>query len=175
MKRLPIVAFLALLLAAAPIFADSIDDAEAKRRGVAVEVVQLERTKQQVADLTAQVASLKAQLAAAKAPATGPATAPATAAASNPAAEQAKAIAAAIKDHKIIVGMTMAQATQAMKGISDPKPCPPALQPAGLQPGETVYLWPQYDVESDGQRGMIRHQTGTVMVAGKVVRISSTF
>lgn len=63
MKWLSIVA---LFLIAAPALADSLDDAEAKRRGVAVEVVQLERAKAQIADLQKQVADLSAQIVALK-------------------------------------------------------------------------------------------------------------
>ena len=50
---------------------DSVDDAEAKRRGVSVEMVQLERARTRIAELEKQVADLQAQL---KAPQDKPAT-----------------------------------------------------------------------------------------------------
>ena len=48
-------------------FADSIDEAEAKSRGVSVQQVQLENAKAKIADLQKQVADLQGQLKAAKA------------------------------------------------------------------------------------------------------------
>lgn len=66
MKRYLIAAALALSLAA-PLFADSIDDAEAKRRGVPVAQViaekQLAAEKTKTAALEKQLADLKKQLA----------------------------------------------------------------------------------------------------------------
>lgn len=43
--------------------ADSINDAEAKRRGVSVEVIQLEHAKERIATLEKQVAELQAKIA----------------------------------------------------------------------------------------------------------------
>ena len=82
MKRL-LAAILLLALLAPPLRADSIDEAEAKRRGVPVEAVQLEHANQQIADLRAQVATLQKQLADLKAATTRPATAAASRAASS--------------------------------------------------------------------------------------------
>jgi len=50
-------------MVAGPALGDSIDDAEAKRRGVAVEVVQLEHARARIAELEAQVTALQKQLA----------------------------------------------------------------------------------------------------------------
>ncbi len=90
MRTLPILA--ALLLFAGIASADSIDDAEAKRRGVPVEQVQLENARaynayllQEVADLQAKVAALEAHAPKAVLPTTSPA-APATAIAATPSA-----------------------------------------------------------------------------------------
>lgn len=69
MKRLLSLALLPVLLIT-PVVADSIDEAEAKQRGLSVEAVQLEHAKREIADLKAQVLDLKAKLAAATAPAT---------------------------------------------------------------------------------------------------------
>ena len=93
MKSVIRSALLFLLLAATAARADSIDDAEAKRRGVPVDQViaerQRDRALQQVQDLQKQVDSLKAQVAALKRPASNdaPATAPAPTADAQPASE----------------------------------------------------------------------------------------
>jgi hypothetical protein len=78
--------FIALILVIgaamnSPVTADSIDDAEAKKQGVSVEQVQLERAQQRIKELETQVAQLKSQLAAsATQPAAAkPAASPATA------------------------------------------------------------------------------------------------
>ncbi len=55
-------ALLFALLLVAPCFADSVDDAEAKRRGVSVEVVQLEAAKAKIAALEKQIASMQSQI-----------------------------------------------------------------------------------------------------------------
>jgi uncharacterized membrane protein len=61
------IIFAVLFLALASVVrADSIDESEAQRRGVSVQVIQLERAKQRIADLEKQVAELKQQLAASK-------------------------------------------------------------------------------------------------------------
>ncbi len=80
-------ALLFALLLVAPCFADSIDDAEAKRRGVPVAQVQAEnelaKANARIAGLQKQLDALKAQLAATQSQADATnATAPATAAAS---------------------------------------------------------------------------------------------
>lgn len=83
MSPLRKVALLILLLA--PVCrADSIDDAEAQRRGVPVQQVQLENAKQRIADLEKQVALLQSRLRAYEQPAPTPPPAPVAAAAPIP-------------------------------------------------------------------------------------------
>src|SRR5271166_4224611 len=82
---------------------DSIDDAEAKRRGVPVEVVQLEKANQQIAALQKQVAELQKQVAQLK---VAPVTTTRAAAATTKAAP----------DYKLAKGMTLAEAQAAFPG-----------------------------------------------------------
>jgi hypothetical protein len=121
-----VIVLLALLAPPALLRADSFDDAEAKRRGVPVEVVQLERAKDRIANLEQQVADLQARIAELqkKMPATAsmPTTAPK--AATTPKTAPGKTVAtkptvppeitAAIKDHKLVKGMTVDQAEKAI-------------------------------------------------------------
>ena len=106
---------LALMLSTAAM-ADPIDDAEAQRRGVPVQQIQLETANTRIAALEKQVIDLKAKIAELQknVPTTMAATAPkaATVAATIPAV--APEITAAIKAHKIVNGMTVDQAGKAV-------------------------------------------------------------
>lgn len=111
-----------IVVLAIPLLADSIDDAAAKARGVPVQQIQLENEQKKTADLQAklkaaqdanvalkkQVEELSAQVAQLKAALTPDATAKLDLQAS---------IAAAIKEHKIIKGMTMNDMEKAFKGL----------------------------------------------------------
>jgi septal ring factor EnvC (AmiA/AmiB activator) len=60
------IAFVALALLVSPLFADSIDDAEAKSRGVSVTQIQLEHEQKKTAELQKQILKLQSDLKAAQ-------------------------------------------------------------------------------------------------------------
>jgi seryl-tRNA synthetase len=120
---------LGLLMLVSPAFADSIDEAEAKRRGVSVEHVQLDHAKDQLAAVQAKVEALQKQVQDAAAEVAKmktemrkqTETAKADLAAKDVEIAKLKeslpavppTIAQAIKENRLLVGMTKAQADQA--------------------------------------------------------------
>lgn len=153
--------------------ADSVDDAEAKKRGVSVETVQLDHAKERIVALETQIEKMKKQLADAAATAKDAA---AQANRSKSEAETAKAelaklqasmtpaqkqkiskieeqdtlIADGIKSSKLVVGMTLAQANKAMAG---------AIQEGTVasegRDGTKTYEWRFY-TSTDGGRHAAR-------------------
>lgn len=165
MKRLQL-ALLCVLILAPACLADSMDDAEAKKRGVSVEVVQLERVKEindslqsQIRILTAQVAKLKKDVASAKADAEKSKAelshlqsilSPAQKVTVDKQAEIEKAI----KEKRLVLGMTLEQARKIL-GTSG--------KTVSQSDGYEVYSYPIYAMMSN-YPGAVPSRVGETVV-----------
>lgn len=188
MKRFLTIAFVALL--ALPALADSIDDAEAKRRGVPVQQVQLEHAQVQIAALQKQIDALKPQvvslqkdIVAAHAQADSAkaeldkiksALSPNQQAATQAAADLQQAIADAIKQHKVVLGMTLEDAKKALLGVSGNYG--PRL--VSEDQNSQVYQWDFYRIMDVGKPGdppvyggPVAASTLVTIQNGKVTRV----